>query len=444
MPGKRGNKRNSKSNPDTISGTKRHKKSPKKPPKDPEMELNSSSESDWEADKISSIEKTTKVNNSDTTPPSGSRFANDFYKKILNTNVQRKTVVDNLRFANSTQDTSPTRFKHDLELHFTGEGLHKYLDGLKLKKELDRCKPNAKIENAYVSRFNFTLKITAASELDVETLKSDWPNDAFENGLKLKTKNKRYFIIIKGVDTSIDTKDFEFNSELKRQNILNPIRLTYKKSPSFNIKAECYNLQAFNLALSNGVRIGYLSHKCEEFIFKERLQQCFKCQKLGHDAKNCKSELQICMLCSENHRFESCPDIKDKSKYKCANCNGNHPSCSRKCSIIENHSKTNNHVNNNKYLEITKKNLQNENNNPYGNSKKILNKPIDPLYKADSSNTNDSIKQILTNIIAILKIIVETHATKADSNLSLIFNQIDLLQNAITNSKTENLKPVRK
>lgn len=49
------------------------------------------------------------------------------------------------------------------------------------------------------------------------------------------------------------------------------------------------------------------------------LKQCFKCQKLGHVALNCKESL-VCMYCSGAHVSRGCPHKESRENHRCRNC----------------------------------------------------------------------------------------------------------------------------
>uniref|UniRef100_T1GW04 CCHC-type domain-containing protein n=1 Tax=Megaselia scalaris TaxID=36166 RepID=T1GW04_MEGSC len=59
-----------------------------------------------------------------------------------------------------------------------------------------------------------------------------------------------------------------------------------------------------------------------------RIKQCFKCQRFGHLAVNCKSSADICAQCGQNHQSNNCRS----NCIKCPNCGENHPSTSKDCS----------------------------------------------------------------------------------------------------------------
>lgn len=63
--------------------------------------------------------------------------------------------------------------------------------------------------------------------------------------------------------------------------------------------------------------------------------QCYQCQKFGHIKSTCSSAQPICRYCTEHHETKTCPHKGDLSKYKCANCGGNHTSTYIKCPILQ-------------------------------------------------------------------------------------------------------------
>jgi len=56
--------------------------------------------------------------------------------------------------------------------------------------------------------------------------------------------------------------------------------------------------------------------------------RCYKCQKYGHIAVNCRKETPTCPVCSGPHSFAECQTKDDKT---CANCGGAHSASFRDC-----------------------------------------------------------------------------------------------------------------
>jgi len=92
----------------------------------------------------------------------------------------------------------------------------------------------------------------------------------------------------------------------------------------------------FNLPiLPKEVRVGYPQFKVKQYITKPL--RCFKCNRYGHVAKNCKGKEQ-CSNCGGEHNWKSC----DYSNKICPNCKGNHcatdkkfPHCKKQSKLCE-------------------------------------------------------------------------------------------------------------
>ena len=79
--------------------------------------------------------------------------------------------------------------------------------------------------------------------------------------------------------------------------------------------------------LPESVKIGYSFYRISPYV--QAPLQCFKCQRMGHTAKSCKSRAR-CMLCGEDHSKAEC-NVPDATGYHCANCGGNHRANDPKC-----------------------------------------------------------------------------------------------------------------
>ena len=86
-------------------------------------------------------------------------------------------------------------------------------------------------------------------------------------------------------------------------------------------------------AQKHGVKIGWLIYRCEPSKEPPHVKQCFKCQKYGHSAIECKNE-QRCLRCSGQHTVKQCAEPKENAK--CANCGRSHASVNKGCSSYQN------------------------------------------------------------------------------------------------------------
>ena len=66
-------------------------------------------------------------------------------------------------------------------------------------------------------------------------------------------------------------------------------------------------------AQKRGVKIGWQIYRCEPSKESPHVKQCFKCQKYGHSAIECKNE-QRCLRCSGQHTVKQCAEPKENAK----------------------------------------------------------------------------------------------------------------------------------
>ena len=205
---------------------------------------------------------------------------------------------------------------------------------VKLSNELKRCKPNAKITNAYINSRD-QLIIKTDSESDLNYLNADWDPNAFENGVTKIESEPKFYIAIYDVNTTFDTNDPENKKYmLENYNITNMLRIIKKSSntPTELIKAIINDKEVFNKIIENKrIKIGHSYVRVAAWKFDLQPDQCYHCQKIGHLKQNCpdKDKLATCVRCAKKHAF-ACR-ITDPNEFKCVNCNQAHASCSKSC-----------------------------------------------------------------------------------------------------------------
>ena len=80
--------------------------------------------------------------------------------------------------------------------------------------------------------------------------------------------------------------------------------------------------------LPEAVKIARSFYKVRPFV--NMPLQCFKCQRIGHTAINCKGNTR-CMLCGDNHDRKECKSLHRK----CVGCGGNHVANDKECILIK-------------------------------------------------------------------------------------------------------------
>lgn len=74
----------------------------------------------------------------------------------------------------------------------------------------------------------------------------------------------------------------------------------------------------FKDALPKHVMLGFISYEVREYV--PTPLRCFKCQRFGHTASQCKSKMR-CARCGGEHEYGKC---EREAKIKCCNCGGEH------------------------------------------------------------------------------------------------------------------------
>ena len=171
------------------------------------------------------------------------------------------------------------------------------------------------------------------------------------------------FGVISPIDTDVDIEYLKNiikirNSSASGQQIgeITKIERLKKLENGIWIDSMSLKLTFKRCNLPEGISIFHSYYKVRPYVGNNF--QCFKCQRMGHLAKSCKSR-ERCLLCGANHNRKDCNALQ----HKCANCSGPHRANSKECQyyalgkkiekVRVNESKT--------YLEAKNKVLQGQN-----------------------------------------------------------------------------------
>jgi len=160
-----------------------------------------------------------------------------------------------------------------------------YIQYTKIQKEIETFFPKITL-NAYIDRTTWQLVIKTSSQKDHEELQSikSLPK-AFQSGIELIEKIKKFHAAIHHIDTDIDLNKTEYKTVRENHGIIEIKKLTTKTGDSLKtVKIVIEDQTKFTNLLSKGeIQIlGCIVKPITEWIFKERPNQCFNCQSFGH------------------------------------------------------------------------------------------------------------------------------------------------------------------
>ena len=113
---------------------------------------------------------------------------------------------------------------------------------------------------------------------------------------------------------------------LEKNEVLRQMVVTDEKTFEVIYVKSGYNFTTVGVKVSPVIR-KYLIEQGYIYIGETRckvmdridLKQCFKCQKIGHIASQCRGKT-ICMYCGGSHPTAECRSKGDRNKYRCVNC----------------------------------------------------------------------------------------------------------------------------
>ena len=143
--------------------------------------------------------------------------------------------------------------------------------------------------------------------------------------------------VITRVPPTLSDEDLQADLKANYPHISKTMRIVSRTTdkPTTLVRAFVETQQQAESAIQNGVRIGYVLHRCEASTPRPAVQvvQCFKCQKLGHMARECSENDVKCLRCGGNHLVKDCSAPREA--VKCTNCQGAHPASYRGCPVFK-------------------------------------------------------------------------------------------------------------
>ena len=258
---------------------------------------------------------------------------------------EKDNCVDNLKRPSENdivEVNSPETQEDFKDSKFTDECSKKLVivDGLKnpcnfqnsrvIKQEIRKHKGNIPIKYAYPLNSG-GVAIHVESEEALETLKLDWPEEAFEGGSSISVHENADIVrcVLKNVAPFLTTDTVNLEVERQTGISVNSRRLRYRDTNrpmpivlvTCKSKEDLQNIFKSKIVL-NKRRVIIKDYQSKKFT----PTRCYNCQAFGHIASLCKTEKR-CEYCSESHTG-SCTEA-----CKCVNCGNHHRASSTSCPV---------------------------------------------------------------------------------------------------------------
>jgi len=154
-----------------------------------------------------------------------------------------------------------------------------------------------------------------------------------ENTLVSEIIPRRPRLTLKGLDSSLTDAEviqelLDCNPELGlTETDVRDIRVVYHSGPRSEIVTDLVLEVSPEILRRIEGKKAYIGGIRSTLSLNHSVSQCFKCQKYGHTAKNCREEDMTCRNCAGSHDSRTC-QIKE---FKCCNCKGKHKASSNNC-----------------------------------------------------------------------------------------------------------------
>jgi len=160
-----------------------------------------------------------------------------------------------------------------------------------------------------------------------------------------QVKTRTYEVLLKSWVVEETGREERLARELEEENkraipLLRIVHLRWlKRNPAKDtyghIVAELDCPETANQVIHRGLVHNMELKSAVRFDRTMQIQQCYKCQGLGHSSRNCK-RFWTCGHCAGNHRTGSCTRKADKKAIRCGVCAGGHKAWSTSCPTQEN------------------------------------------------------------------------------------------------------------
>jgi len=199
--------------------------------------------------------------------------------------------------------------------------------------------PHPKLRTVTLMR-NGGLLLKLDSSEAAEWLKRDEIREGFLTniGSGANIKDRTYQVIVQFVpirfkpDDNQHLRDYEEFNDIEPNSVLKaewikPVHDRREGQRVATMRVYHRDAHSANKILSEGASI--FGKRTVPKKPKREPIRCLKCQRFGHERRDCRADRPSCGKCAKAHETESCEALRND--HKCMNCLGLHPSYDREC-----------------------------------------------------------------------------------------------------------------
>ena len=174
--------------------------------------------------------------------------------------------------------------------------------------------------------------LNATAFPDFQQFESHCPRARQAHTSHAKSAPSSSFVVTR-VDKEITEQEVTVELQTSGLSVTKSLRIISRATnqPTTLVRVFVEREENANRAVTLGVAIGWMHHRCEASNSKPtpvQVTQCYKCQGLGHTSKDCEAATK-CLRCGDAHKVKDC--TANKTDAKCSNCGGAHPALFKGC-----------------------------------------------------------------------------------------------------------------
>lgn len=249
------------------------------------------------------------------------KFVKSSFKEFKDSNIKSSSKTSSRKDLNQNQHQQQPSYAEVVKTRPLNALIVKNLNPKRKAADIGKSIHDLGMEDIQVSDCERTrsgnLIISCNTDMDLQKIKTKIHNSELRDTIQLIEKTTR--VIIFNIPDQITEDEIKNKLEEKYPRIRN-LQFVRKRPAGevFHQVLEMDAVTAMNLLHDRRLLLKMVGCPARKYL---SLPRCFRCQRVGHVAQQCKKKNQIaCEFCSEGHDSRECKIKEDTQNHKCVNC----------------------------------------------------------------------------------------------------------------------------